>query len=185
MTNQTEAGDEPRYIVLPSGCKPSAMCSTDGTRPTLMHGYLRKRGDGLWLYATDSFAVCGLRVDGNATPGWVPRPVLDALERGDHATQLSSTSWSCASTHATVTYEVVDLVRNGTFPNVEPFLFGEVEPASLAMVALDPALTVRLAEALGARHGVVLRFSGALRVMRVEAWGLGSDERVGAQMPCR
>lgn len=182
---------ELRWIALPGGgCKPSMACSTDETRPRIAHGYLRRRDDELWLYATDSYIAVGLKVDGNATEGWVPRPVLEALERGDGCEQLSLTAWRVRTHGAVVTYDIAAAVNPdspGRFPTMDSFLHEEREPSEVSMVALDPALTVRLAEALGARapgQGVCLHF-GSGNPFRVSVVGRDMSDRVGVQVPVR
>lgn len=180
-----EEVQQPRYIVLPHGCEPSVVCSTDRTRPVLLHGYLRRRDDDLWLYATDSFIVVGLKVDGDAREGWVPRPVLEALERGDLAEQVSETAWRVGMDGMAVTYDIAGQVGDVPFPTVSTFLHDDMEPEAVQSVGLDPALTDRLALGLGARWGVVLSFSGQLRAFRVTSTGYPATQRVGAQMPVR
>lgn len=183
------------WISLPGGgCKPSVVCSDDTTRPRLTHGYLRPHGDDLWLYATNSYVAVGLKVVGTATEGWVPRPALEAIERGDWATQLSRTAWR-VGTMETITYDIAGAVGDVEFPPTPDLhLHDKIELAALGTIAVDPALTLLLAEALGARGGkganvsrwgTVLRFSGTHGVIRVMSQDHSADERVGSQMPCR
>jgi hypothetical protein len=178
-----------RWIALPGGCKPSMACSTDETRPRITHGYLRRRDDELWLYATDSFIAVGLKVEGNATEGWVPRPALEALERGAMCEQITPTAWRVREQHAVVTYDIGEAVvpndkGRAMFPPMDSFLHDEREPSEVSTVAFDPALTVRLAEALGARRGVSFHF-GSGQPVRVSANGRSVAERIGVQMPVR
>ena len=198
MSALSEVESKLGWISLPSGgCKPSVVCGTDRTRPRTMHGYLRRRGDDLWLYASDSYIAVGLKVSGTASEGWVPRPALEAIERGDWATQLNSTTWrtrptSTGSTISTATHDVATEIASEVFPyeSLEVPLHAEREPVALARIALDSVLTARLSKALGAGAatyggGVVLHFAGPKEPIRVTSRVHDASERVGAQMPVR
>lgn len=184
-TTETEAKETVRWIGLPGGGpKPSAACSDDDTRPSLMHGYLRRRDDGLWLYVTTSYIAVGLRVSGEADEGWVPRRVLEAMEEGEQVEQISATAWRVPSDHGRITHDVALHVHAAKFPHLDTFLHDDLTFEALEGIALDPKWLSRVNDALGyPPMGTSLRFTGAHRLIRVQK--TGQTDRVGVLMPLR
>jgi hypothetical protein len=187
-----EAPAEPRWITLPRGCKPSVVCGTDEQRPALLHAFLRKRDDGLWLLATDSYIAVALKVNGDAEEGWVPREALERMEAGERGTQVSATAWTVTMPYGRTTFDFAagdGSVKRPT-ESLEKILWGEREPSATTDVALDPALTERLSRAIGADKGsgywgCRLELTGDTGPMRVTPLGDTSGERFGVQMPVR
>ncbi len=178
-------------LELPAGCKPSKACSTDETRPTLCHGYLVKRDDGVWLCATDSYIAVALRVAGpssDLTEGWVPITVLRHLEEQDYpakAEQISTTAWRFSVDDVTVTHDL-DKLPGSYPPNIANIGMWDDEPGiALDSICLAPGLTARIGEALGAGHMGGLRYTftrplGAVRLRDPRDLG-----RRALQMPVR
>ena len=193
----TAAQEKLGTITIPRGCRPSMVCDCEGTRPVITHAYLHRREDDLWLLATDSYIACAIRVEeDNARDGWVPIGALRLMEQDEAAVQVSNTAWSVYTHEGTITFDVApQLGEDATFPitAVEPLLWGDHTEGPVSDIRLDPALTVRLAEALGANMGcdpdrpswsVRLEFAGPLKPIRVTAGG-DAGGRIGAQMPVK
>lgn len=185
-----EAPTEPRWITLPHGCTPSVACGTDEMRPALLHAFLHKREDGLWLLATDSYIAVALKVDGDAEEGWVPVGALERMEAGERGTQVSATAWTVTAPYGSATFDFAagdDAVKR---PTVEKVLWGDRDPQAMTDVVLNPVLTERLARAIGAGKGsgywgCRLELTGAEGPMRITPLGDTSGERFGVQMPVR
>lgn len=186
-----EAPAEPRWITLPHGCKPSVACGTDERRPALLHAFLRRRDDGLWLLATDSYIAVALKVSGDAEEGWVPREALERMEAGERGTQVSATAWTVTAPFGLTTFDFA-AAESWRPPTVEKILWGDREPQAMTDVVLDLALTERLARAIGVDKGgpggswgCRMELTGAEGPMRVTPLRDTSGDRFGVQMPVR
>ena len=180
-------------ITVPKPCKPSKVCTKDFTRPTLQHAYLRKRKDGMWLLATDSYTAVAIKVEGDAVEGWIPIDALKAMEAGKKGTQLSKTAWQIQTDTGKVTYEIADELSDGAatkYPDFEKLADGAIfngfngAKREAAPVGFNPTLLSNVAAALGAmKLSLKADIVAPLRPIRLTA--IGYDDRVGLQMPVR
>lgn len=185
----------PPEIYLPTDCQPVKATSRDSYRPALRHAYLRRRDDGWWLLATDSYIALAINVQtaGEIVEGWVPRAVLKHMHgRGIYsAEQLSATAWKLVDGGTTMTFDVRAPTLD--FPDLSKLGLWEYEAAlGVSEIGMDPALTLRLSEGLGLKYvGVRLEFTtvdikGAqVSPMRVTGGIHHFPERVGLQMPVK
>lgn len=177
-------------ITIPKGCKPSVCLDRDRVpRPVLRHAYLKRRNDGLWLVATDSYLAIGIKVDGDAQEGFIPGGALRHMERGQESKQLSPTAWQVETEpYATTTYDIAEAIAGQKeYPDLENVgLWGGIDGGGFSQeiaVGINPDLMKRVADGLGARNGCRFEFFGPLRPIPVKP--LGHDDRVGLQMPIR
>jgi hypothetical protein len=182
-------------IVVPHRCKLSKVCSTDRTRPILTHAYLKRRGDGWWLLATDSYIACAVRVSESATDaeeGWVPIGALRLMESGKPGEQISTTAWRVVANDGYVTFDVLpSVVETSVFPNfgakgIDLWGEGDSKPKSIPAAGINPRLMARLGEGLGAHnYGCRFEFLGENKPIRVTPLSSPDADRVGLQMPIR
>jgi hypothetical protein len=186
----------PGHIVLPSRCKPSVVCSTDRTRPILLHAYLRRRKGALWVCATDSYIAVAIKVEGDAEEGFIPVGALRLMERGQAATQLSKTAWTVKTNDGAVTFDIADKVDGAVnYPDFDKFgLWEDTETAKKhgekadtwpLAVGINAALMKRIQDGLGATHGCRFDIAAPLRPIRVTPLQSVDGDRVALQMPMR
>lgn len=188
-------------IVIPAGARPSKACSRDTTRPVICHAYLKRRDDGLWLLATDSYIACALKVTAQpeAEEGFVPFGALKLMQRGHRGEQVSDMEWRVRTDLGMVTFDI-DLVLS----NAKPFpdfyklgVWGGEAAGPVTTVGMNAHLTRRLAQALGIDENNGCRYdmraipmtappsSGDLPAMLRVTGGYRYPGRIGVQMPVR
>jgi hypothetical protein len=181
-------------ISIPAGCKPS-VCVSKERRPTIANAYLRRRDDGLWLLATDSYIAVALKVEGDAQDGHVPVGALRLMERGKHGEQLSATAWRVRSDEdAVTTFDIAGKVAgDNPYPNLDKVgLWGGDLPGVESVkfngrvtVGMNAGFMKRIADAFGSGDtGCRFEMTGPLAAIRVAP--LRTDiEAVAIQMPIR
>jgi hypothetical protein len=198
MATDTEPVAETTYggtFIFASICRPWAACSNDETRPVLCHPYLRRRNDGLWLLASDSYIAAAIKVnegtEGTVQDGFVPRKVAKLIRRGCEATQLSPTAWKVIVEpgYHEATYDVAGLGigTESKFPDLESIGLWDGPKAGAPFdddirLKFDPALTQRLNVALGGMYGrgIEARFYGPLTAIHYQG---PFGDAFGLQMP--
>jgi hypothetical protein len=184
-------------FTFPSMCRPWKACSRDETRPALCHPYVYRRGDDLWLCATDTYVAVAVKVsEGDGAPvrdGFVPREVAKLIRRGHKAEQLSETAWTVTvSSYHEATYDLAGLLGSKPTPISEKLesvnLWGDTPVASTKgfderiTFAFNPTLTEHIHQALGGYGGLRATVVGPLAAIRYESrYSLGR----GLQMPIR
>lgn len=175
-------------VWLPPGCRPSKVCSpTEDNRPHLHHGWIKRRGDDMWLLATDAYIVVAIKVEGDAVEGVVPFEALECIERREFVCQISPTAWRVGGDAFTeITYDVGDRLNIDRLPDFDKIvggaLFSEDEGIT-GTVALDPQKFARLGEALGDLHGLHIVQASGNDPVKVLAYG--DPNRRGMVMPLR
>lgn len=193
MATTADPMTQTRSITIPHRCKLSKVCSTDLTRPVLTHAYLRRRKDGMWLCATDSYIACAVRVAGDADEGWVPIAALRLMERGQKNEQISETAWKVWVNDGTVTFDAEPNITGSSEPpdmgkpGID--LWGEHgtrTATDVGAVGINPKLMERLGAGLGAHsYGCRFDFYGDLRPILVTPLSSPERDRIGLQMPIR
>lgn len=167
-----------QLLELPGKARPSHAASTDLGRPIICHGYIAARGDERWLYTTDSYVFCALRVNPKLKEGFVPIGALKRIEMGRKAEQVNTTSWRVFENDSNVLYDCASHVPTPcNFPDPESLGLWKKDRDRDKLVwdtnnpidiGLNPDLITKLGKALGAA-GRGLRFSmtGPLHTVHV------------------
>lgn len=178
--------EKPKTIWLPHGCKPSVALSKDETRPILCHAYLKRRDDGLWLYATDSFIAVALKVEGDAEEGYLPGGALRVLEHGRPIEQDAPGKWSRTFKRAGQRQDIAWTVDLGDYPDFDALgVFNTDDRTGPRQpVLLDPVLIKKVGRALGG--SVLFDFGMPLKPVRVRGGNCQNpDGRRALIMPMR
>jgi hypothetical protein len=191
-------------IVMPGKAAPHHAAGSDGTRPTLHHGWLYHRDGAAWLMTSDSFLAAAIEIRASGPlpdEGWVPYDALAHLARKRHAYGVRLGPFAVKvidpGSGTTVTYDAAgDLGPSSnrataSWPvgSVAGYLFDtwgdKTEPLE-DRVGFNAGYLTRLSKALGVdgREPFGMAFYGSpLKPIRVMP---GNDEtRRGVLMPIR